>query len=382
MLIGDSKTLSKHWQRAFPRAQQNDLHLLQPPSPYQEGENRGVSAPLAHPSNCIRIAEKHFGAVKSWVGLQHRRQCVHHAKSKMAATPASALALPEEASQRCCEADPAALCSPTHATIDHVTSKAHTGNLTFLTLTLHFHHTGSSVVLNPTHRVWHLIPFNHEMLFSCVEQVAALPAARLEIWRSPNTVMTPFKNEFEQDSKRVTTPSQRIWASGEGNTLRILSLIRSLTGMMPGVCWVILFIFFYLLLIWTLCFFFSSSLTSQFIDPAGIPGTDTPPTTARSAPPTRTFSSYGKCAHKFSIMSSTPRFILQKTEVVCFLLTATFPHIPCGIRLLFSHSLKSVESRKNTANLFYSSTSASLCIVYYIATDSKGANIHGCFSCF
>lgn len=42
----------------------------------------------------------------------------------------------------------------------------------------------------------------------------------------------------------------------------------------------------------------------------------------------------------------------------------TFLHIPCGIGLLFSRSLKKVASvnRKNNGNLFYSSTSALLCL--------------------
>lgn len=45
---------------------------------------------------------------------------------------------PEEARTCYCDANPAALCSPTHATTGHVTSKAHTGNLTFLNPNLTF----------------------------------------------------------------------------------------------------------------------------------------------------------------------------------------------------------------------------------------------------
>lgn len=47
-------------------------------------------------------------------------------------------------------------------------------------------------------------------------------------------------------------------------------------------------------------------------------------TTPQSAPPTRIFSSYGKCAHQFSTVSSTHRFVLQlkflrqQLSVLCF----------------------------------------------------------------
>lgn len=44
--------------------------------------------------------------------------------------------------------------------------------------------------------------------------------------------------------------------------------------------------------------------------------------------------------HHVDDSSIYPAARILKTEDVCFLLTATFLHIPCGIRLLFSHSLK------------------------------------------
>lgn len=107
----------------------------------------GVSAHLAHPSNCIHPAEKNFKRSKVLGGLA--ASASERPSRKVQNGSASAVAL-QKRPGRVTDANPAPLRSPTHTTIDHVTSKAHTGNLTCLTLTLRFHHTGSSVVLNPT----------------------------------------------------------------------------------------------------------------------------------------------------------------------------------------------------------------------------------------
>lgn len=106
---------------------------------------------------------------------------------------------------------------------------------------------------------------------------------------------------------------------------RILSLIRTLTRMMTTVCSVIFF--FNPLLIWALWLFFFFFVPALQISLLIWLESVTPllrHTTAQSAPPTRIFSSYGKCAQQFSTVSSTRRFVLQlkflrqKLSVLCF----------------------------------------------------------------
>lgn len=114
-----------------------------------------------------------------------------------------------------------------------------------------------------------------------------------------------------------------------------------------------------------------SSLTNQFIDPAGISGIDAAPPTrhstvggthqhspehVRCANESRTIGAIAIMTFYLYLLNIWTRFAplqhhvvgwsiypaarILKTEDVCFLLTATFLHIPCGIRLFFSHSLK------------------------------------------
>lgn len=147
---------------------------------------------------------------------------------------------PEEARLCYCDANPAALYSPTHATTDHVTSKAHTGELTFPHSNLAF---PSQV---GRHTESHMCSLSFSWIIKCnlalYLRLQRWSLRTLQIWCGPDRVRTSFKNKNYASFKANLS----IWWT---------NLIQDCIDRCD-VCALCLSVISCLLLIWTFRFFF------------------------------------------------------------------------------------------------------------------------------